>query len=94
MRGIAMANLYPETESISLEAGEIDEGANDASHKDLILLTPTNGSALRCMGKSGLGVGIRGVQGCVLIVKRGVFVNSKAGTSMNLYPNKSIQWAH
>ncbi len=89
-----MASLYPETESIGLEAVEVDEGAIDASHGDLILLTPTSGSALRCMGASGLGVGITGVQVCVLIVKRGVFVNSKAGTSINLYPNKSIQWVH
>ena len=74
-----MANLYPETENSGLEAGEIVEGTSEGSHGDLILLTPTTGSALRCMEQSGLGVGIRGVQGCVLIVKKGTLLNCKAG---------------
>ena len=89
-----MANLYPETENIGLEAGEIVEGNTEGSHGDWILLTPTIESGLRSMERSGLGLGITGVQGCVLIVRRGVFVNCKGGTFINLYPNKSIQWTH
>ena len=87
-----MANLYPETENIGLEAGEIVEGNTEGSHGDWILLTPTIESGLRSMERSGNGGGTIGATGSVLIVRRETRPSCAVGTFMSLCRKRSPQW--
>jgi len=89
-----MASLYPDTENIGLEAGEIVGGAIEGIHGDLILLTRTSGLALSVMDQSGNRGGTIGATGCVLIVRRETRPSCKVGTFMSLCRKRSPQWMH